>query len=128
MRTKGCLRRGWLVLQVAAEALALALIVGLGVGYGGQLYVPPGHFNSFRILDPTGALIGVVSFGVVGALIFLPLEIVLALGWLALRTTMIPRGGVFSRFHWYYLPIAYVMGIAVGLALAVAGLYPRIAI
>ena len=108
-------------MAVLAEAAGVALLVGFGIGYGGRLPMPYSLFN------PVGILIGVVSYGVICALIFLPLEGLLLLAWAVLRLLRSQRGGVLSRFRWYYLPVAYAVGIAIGFVLAVVGMYPKIA-
>ena len=113
-----------------AEAAGVALLVGFGIGYGGQLYMPhmpPAGIDYDILFILSGILVGVVSYGVICALIFLPLEGLLLLAWAALRLLRSQRGGVLSRFRWYYLPVAYAVGIAIGFVLAVVGMYPYVA-
>ncbi len=110
-----------------AEAAGIALLVGFGIGFGGALYMPPAGIDYDSLFNPIGILVGVVSYGVICALIFLPLEGLLLLAWAVLRLLRSQRGGVLSRFRWYYLPVAYAVGIAIGFVLAVVGMYPKIA-
>jgi hypothetical protein len=106
---------GWLL-----EAIVIALFAGMGIGVGDQLYVTHPAFAYESVLTfPWREL---WDYGLLGAVKYLPLEILLVMSWTAIKALGAVKGQVPVLFTWYYVPLAYAFGIVAGAALASSGM------
>lgn len=108
-------------LNYIVQGIALALLAGMGAGFGAQLYTSGGGFMYSKGLPPGGPWSQMFGLGMFGLLEFLPLEALTVLLWVFVRAR-------FSKvvMSIYYLPTAYAVGLAVGLIVGGMGWSPTV--